>query len=278
MRCVILPLEVQEGVAEANTGRFANLSNEQLIELLRHVSEKNGDSAYASHLREELIARNIGLVKSIAVSFINSGEPLDDLVQAGYIGLLNAVANFDLARSVRFSTYASYLIKGEIRHYIRDKHSTIRIPQWVQAMGQQLKDVEEGFFQENGRPPRMGEIAERMGLAEKQVIELLRGRRAMSYVSIDEDRRDQDPHPPAPDVASMYGQGMKPPSDIHMRIAVTIEKLEQMQQQVIKGLFYQGKTQAEIGKELNISQRQVSRMKEEALREVKGEVLGDNNG
>ena len=71
---------------------------------------------------------------------------------------------------------------------------------------------------------------------------------------------------------------MKPPSDMHMRIAVTIEKLAQMQQQVIKGLFYQGKTQAEIGKELNISQRQVSRVKVEALREVKGKVLGDHNG
>jgi len=244
--------------------------------MLRHVSEKNAGSSYVSHLREELIARNIGLVKSIAVSFLNSGEPLDDLVQAGYIGLLNAVANFDLARNVRFSTYASYLIKGEIRHYIRDKHSAIRIPQWVQAMGQKMKEVEEAFFQENGRPPRMAEIAERMDLTEKQVIDLLRGRSAMSYVSIDEERRDQDPHAPVPDVASMYKQGVKPPSDIEMRIAVTIEKLQQMQQQVIKGLFYQGKTQAEIGKELNISQRQVSRVKAEALREVKGKVRTDN--
>jgi len=127
-------------VPEARMEQFSNLSNERLIELLRDVSEKNADSAYASHLREELIIRNIGLVKSIAISFLNSGEPLDDLVQAGYIGLLNAVVNFDLARSVRFSTYASYLIKGEIRHYIRDKHSTIRIPQWVQAMGQMISD------------------------------------------------------------------------------------------------------------------------------------------
>jgi len=258
--------------------QFASLSNERLMELLRDVSEKNTDSAHASHLREELVTRNIGLVKSIAVSFLNSGEPLDDLVQAGYIGLLNAVANFDLARSVRFSTYASYLIKGEIRHYIRDKHSTIRIPQWVQAMGQKLKEVEETLFQEHGRPPRVEEIASHMDLTEKQVIALLRGRKAMSYVSIDKERRGQDPHAPAPDITSLYGQGVKPPSDMHMRIAVTIEKLAQMQQQVIKGLFYEGKTQAEIGKELSISQRQVSRVKAEALREVKGKVLGDHNG
>jgi len=263
-------------VPETETKRFANLSNERLIELLRHVSEKSTNSAYASHLREEMIERNVGLVKSIAISFLNSGEPLDDLVQAGYIGLLNAVANFDLARSVRFSTYASYLIKGEIRHYIRDKHSTIRIPQWVQAMGQKLKEVEDGFFQKNGRPPRIAELATLMDLTEKQVIELLRGRNVMSYVSIDEDRRSEDPRPPVPSVSRMYEKGTSPPSDVHMRIAVTIEKLAQMQQQVIRGLFYQGKTQAEIGRELNLSQRQVSRVKEQALREVKEEMLGDD--
>ncbi len=265
-------------MSETEAELFANLSNERLIKLLRHVSQRNGDSAYSSHVREEIIKRNVGLVKSIASSFLNSGEMFDDLVQAGYIGLLNAVTNFDLARSIRFSTYASYLIKGEIRHYIRDKHSTIRIPQWVQAMEQKLKEVEEDFFQQNERPPRIEEIASQMDLTEEQVVELLRGRKAMSYVSIDEERRSQDPHPPAPSITSMYKAAARPPSDIHMRIAVTIDKLAQMQQQVIRGLFYQGKTQAQIGKELNISQRQVSRMKEQALHEVKGKVLGDNNG
>ena len=265
-------------MSEIETELFANLSNERLIKLLRHVSQRNGDSAYSSHVREEIIKRNVGLVKSIASSFLNSGEMFDDLVQAGYIGLLNAVTNFDLARSIRFSTYASYLIKGEIRHYIRDKHSTIRIPQWVQGMEQKLKEVEEEFFQQNGRPPRIGEIASQMDLTEEQVVELLRGRKAMSYVSIDEERRSQDPHPPAPSITSMYKAAATPPSDIHMRIAVTIDKLAEMQQQVIRGLFYQGKTQAQIGKELNMSQRQVSRMKEQALHEVKGKVLGDNNG
>ena len=79
-----------------------------------------------------------------------------------------------------------------------------------------------------------------------------------------------------PSVSRMYEKGTNPPSDVHMRIAVTIEKLAQMQQQVIRGLFYQGKTQAEIGRELNLSQRQVSRVKEQALRAVKEKMLGDD--
>ena len=114
---------------EAGGTSFAALTNEELIELLRDSvgSAENGHGS--AQLQEEIVRRNVGLVKSIAVKFLGSGEPLDDLIQAGYIGLLNAAANFDLARNTRFSTYASYLIQGEIRHFIRDKHSTIRIPQ-----------------------------------------------------------------------------------------------------------------------------------------------------
>ncbi len=256
-------------------GLFANLSNERLIELLRRVSDEGGDLSRASQLREEVIKRNIGLVKVIASSFLNSGELLDDLIQAGYIGLLNAVSNFDLARNIRFSTYASYLIKGEIRHYIRDKHSTVRIPQWLQAMGQKLKETEEAFFQQEGRPPGISELALRMNLTEEQVTEVLRGRAAFFYVSIDARRREEDPCPPLPRIENMYGEVTNPSSDIQMRIAIAIEKLEEIQEQVLRGVFYQGKTQAEIGKELNISQRQVSRMKKEALRELKSEVFGE---
>ncbi len=257
-------------------GLFAKLSNERLIELLRCASDKGGDSSHASQLREELIKRNIGLVKSIALSFLNSGELLNDLVQAGYIGLLNSVTNFDLARGIRFSTYSSYLIKGEIRHYIRDKHCTVRIPQWLQAMGQKLKETEEAFFQEKGRPPGISELALRMNLTEEQVTEVLRGRDAIFYVSIDAQRRKEDPRPPVPGIESMYGQPSDPSSDIQVRIAVAIEKLEEIQQQVLRGLFYQGKTQAEVGKELNISQRQVSRMKKEALKNLKGGAFGED--
>ena len=110
--------------------RLSAMSNEEVIRLLRTSgvsSEKPLPREQILGLQEEIVRRNVGLVKSLALRFVNSGEPLDDLIQAGYIGLLNAVANFDLARETRFSTYATYLILGEIRHYIRDRHSTIRI-------------------------------------------------------------------------------------------------------------------------------------------------------
>lgn len=263
---------------KAKDRQFSGMNNEELIRCLRQATDEGTSSSALSSLREEIVKQNVGLVKSIAAGFINSGEPLDDLVQAGYIGLLNAVANFDLARNTRFSTYASYLIKGEIRHYIRDKHAMVRIPQWVQVTNRKVKKVEEAFFQEQGRPPTIAELAARLDINESQLVELLRGREVMTYVSIDQERRSADPNPPPVDMEHLSPRdegGVS--SELRMRILIAIEQLAEIQQQVIRGLFYQGKSQAEIGKELGISQRQISRMKEQILQTMKQQLVGPND-
>ena len=248
---------------------LADLNNEQLLNLLRVASMDQSEEYSPSELRAEIVNRNVGLVKSIALKLLSSGEPLDDLIQAGYIGLLNAVSNFDLDRSNRFSTYASYLIQGEIRHYIRDKHATIRIPQWVQTMNRRIKEAEEDIFQQQGRPPTLSELAAKVELQEAQVRMLLRSRESMTYVSIDYDRRSGDPNPAPPTTERLIATSDDLPFDVRMRILAAIEQLTDIQQQVIQGLFYQGKSQSEVGKELGISQRQVSRMKERTLSEMR---------
>ncbi len=249
--------------------KLTDSNNEQLIDALRRAIAGESEERSPSELREEIVNRNVGLVKSIALKFRNSGEPLDDLIQAGYIGLLNAVSNFDLARSNRFSTYASYLIQGEIRHYIRDKRSTIRIPQWVQTMNRRIKEAEEDIFQQEGRPPTLSELAAKVELREEQVRLLLRGRESMTYVSIDQDRRSGDPNPAPPTTERLIAKSEGLPFDIRMRILAAIEQLTDIQQRLIQGLFYQGKSQSEVGKEMGISQRQVSRIKEGILSELR---------
>ena len=256
-------------MAELKHPELADLNNEQLLAALHQAIARKSKDHSPSDLRAAIVNRNVGLVKSIALKFLSSGEPLDDLIQAGYIGLLNAVSNFDLDRSNRFSTYASYLIQGEIRHYIRDKHSTIRIPQWVQTMNRRIKEAEEHIFQQRGRPPTLTELAAKVDLREEQVRMLLRSRESMTYVSIDQDRRSGDPNPAPPTTERLIAKSEGFPFDVRMRILAAIEQLSDIQQSVIQGLFYQGKSQSEVGKELGISQRQVSRMKERILSEMR---------
>lgn len=256
--------------------QFSILDNEQLLQALHSAKKGRADPDYLSDLQRQIVSRNVGLVKSIALKFLYSGEPLDDLIQAGYIGLLNAVTNFDLARKGKFSTYANHLIMGEIRHYIRSKHTTVRIPQWVQLMNRKLNEAQEEIFQQEGRPPKISELAERLEITEQGVAELLKGRDTMTYVSIDQYRREEDPHPSLPDITRVYEGQEGLPLEMRMRIIAAIDELSLLQQEVIKGLFYQGKSQSQVGQQLGIPQRKVSRIKAHTMDEIKGKLFEGN--
>jgi len=262
---------------DTRESQFSILDNEQLLQALHSAKKSGADSDYLSCLQEQIVNRNAGLVKSIAREFLYSGELLDDLVQAGYIGLLNAVTNFDLAHKGKFSTYAHHLITGEIRHYIRGKHTTVRIPQWVQLMNRKLNEAQEEIFQQQGRPPKISELAEHLEITEQGVAELLKGREAMIYVSIDQYRRKEDPHPSLPDITRVYEGQEGLQLELRTRIIAAIEKLSLLQQEVIKGLFYQAQSQTQVGQQLGIPQRKVSRIKTHTMDEIKRELLkGDN--
>jgi len=247
-----------------------DLENEEILSRLRAPGLRAADRAA---LEEQLVARNVGLVKAIAVRFAVSGEPVDDLIQAGYIGLLNAVTNFDLAHNTRFSTYATHLIQGEIRHHIRDRHGTIRIPQWVQTMNHRIRQAEDAYFKEHGRPPSLRALAQALELTDAQLAALLRGRDAMTYVSIDQERRASDPNPTLPTLEEVLPDSTAFPLETRVRVLAAIERLAEMQQRIVRGLFYQGKSQSEVGQELGISQRQVSRIKGRAIDELRQALL-----
>lgn len=247
-------------------------SIEELIEELQRARER-GESERARGLEEDIIRRSSWLVETIAREFTNSGEPLEDLVQAGYIGLLNAIHNFDLSRGTKFNTYASHLIRGEIRHYIRDKHGMVRVPQWLKALNRRIDEVREEFYKRHGRFPTLGELAEGLNMTEEGLREALKARDSVTYVSIDRERRELDPHPEI-DFEKIRSLRDDPfPWEERVRIAVAIDRLNELQQKIIKGLFYEEKTQEELGRELGISQRQVSRLKDKILKEL-GELLG----
>jgi RNA polymerase sigma-B factor len=249
------------------------LSAEALLARLREA-ETRGDEQLAARLREELVRRHVGLVRSIAAEFSFTGEPFEDLVQAGYLGLLGAVANFDLAKGTKFSTYASHLIKGEIRHWIRDKYGAVHVPLWIRELSSKVTAAQDRLYLRLGRPPTLEEIAQELGVEACKVREALKAREAMTYISLDAGRRAYDPHPTF-DLEEFLGREEgKLPVEVRLRVARAIERLGELQRRIIEGLFYQGKSQAEVGKEVGLSQRQVSRLKDKILKELREELFG----
>ncbi len=258
-------------------------SNEELLEEIEQLeSEKEEDGNDSSieeledrvgDLKDQLIEQNIGLVKSIAGDFTHSGLEFEDLRQAGYIGLLNAVENYDQNEGAKFSTYASHLIKGEIRHQIRDEQPSVHIPQWVKRLNKKVKDAEERIFQETGEFPTIEELSEELNIEEDGIREVLKARDSMTYVSIDRERRESDPRPEYIDyekIKSKHDEEL--PLEFKVRIADAIEKLTDVQQQVVQGLFYEERTQEEVGDNIGTSQRQVSRIKSRVLDQLEDEL------
>jgi RNA polymerase sigma-B factor len=222
--------------------------------------------ANTQKMTDEQIKKYQPLVKSIAYKFKNSGEPLEDLEQVGYIGLINALNLYKPERGVKFETYATWLIAGEIRHYIRDKHSIMKIPRWMKGLNK------------NNRFPRLSEISDKINITEEGVKEILKARDAVQVVSLDQERRKYDYNlsPLLDKIKSKHYEDFRLPIEDVITIRSSFSKLKKIQRKVIYYIFVKDLTQKRVAKKLEISQRQVSRIKESALKDLKEDMERDN--
>jgi len=223
---------------------------------------------------DEQILKFKPLVKNIAYKFKNSGEPLEDLEQLGYIGLINAINLYNQQRKVKFETYASWFISGEIRHYIRDKHQAIRIPHWITELNSKIDEFIVEYKEETKQIPTLKKIAKKFNLTEEGVKEVLKARDVVHVVSIDQDNRNYDynEYPILEKIKNDHYKSFKLPIEDLIALELALNKLKNLQRKVVNYVFIKDLTQAKTAKRLAISQRQVSRIKNEALKTLKEEL------
>ena len=226
---------------------------------------------------DEQILKFKPLVKNIAYKFRNSGEPLEDLEQLGYIGLMNAINLYNKQRKVKFETYASWFISGEIRHYIRDKHQAIRIPHWITELNRKIDEFIIKYKEEAKQIPSLKKIAKEFNLTEEGVKEVLKARDVVHVVSIDQDSRNYDynEYPVLDKIKNDHYESFRLPLEDLISLDLALNKLKNLQRKVVNHIFKKDLTQTKTAKKLAISQRQVSRIKNEALKTLK-EELEDN--
>jgi len=230
-------------------------------------------------ITNEQILKFKPLVKNIAYKFINSGEPLEDLEQLGYIGLINALNLYNQQRKVKFETYASWFISGEIRHYIRDKHQTIRIPHWIVELNRKIDEYMVNYKEETNQIPSLKKIAEEFNLTEEGVKEVLKARDVVHTVSIDQENRGYDcnEYPVLEKIKNDHYKSFKLPIEDLIALELALNKLQNLQRKVINYIFVKGMNQTKTAKKLAISQRQVSRIKNKALQSLKEELENTPN-
>ncbi len=246
-------------ICGVDTSTLPRITDEQATELLMRIS--TGDE----RAREEFIVCNMRLVLSIIKRFWAKRTNFDDVFQAGCIGLIKAIDNFDLSVGVKFSTYAVPMIIGEIKRFLRDGNS-LRISRSIRDTAYlALKTRSE--IEKRDEEATMERIAEEMKVALSEVVYALDA--ISDTVSL------YDPvYNKAGDTLLLVDQlGDEKNTDESwtekVALDTALERLGERERKIITLRYYEGKTQTEISEQVGISQAQVSRLEKNALKTVK---------
>ena len=153
--------------------------------LLAIVHDPTASADEVASAKELLITAHMPLVEHIARRYRDRGEPFDDLVQVGAIGLLKAIERFDTERGTALSTYATPTIVGEIKRHFRDRGWNIRIPRRLQELGMRIRSARADLTQSLGRTPTVAEIAAALGVDIEEVLEAMESAHAYAPVSLE---------------------------------------------------------------------------------------------
>ncbi len=223
-------------------------------------------------IRNRIISQHMYLVQTVARKFAGLGESREDLLQEGAMGLINAVELYDPDRGVQFSTYATHLVDGQIRHYLRDKGKLIKQPAWVQELTTKILKAADALTQEMNRQPTIEEIAQRINSRPETVQKILDARERAKVASLDAARSDDDGQAPAVDPEKLVTDG---PDDAHLPIEDriflrdAIAKLKDLERKVVHHFYYLDLNQTEIARKLGISVNYASYLLRGAIAKLK---------
>jgi RNA polymerase sigma-B factor len=217
--------------------------------------------------RERLILRHARLVTYLAQKFATRGQPLEDLIQVGQIGLIKAVDRYDPARGVEFVTYATPTIIGEIRRYFRDKAWSVHIPRRLRAFNCTLMRSLDRLAQRLGRSPTIAELAQDAGISLETALAALDAGRAYVPASLDAIAYDERDGASSISLLHAIGADDRRLEQIEDRLTLAraLRQLPTREQQILRLLYCERLTQGQIARRLGISQMHVSRLRRKAL-------------
>ncbi len=248
------------------TGKAA-WDKERTHELFRRYKEEGDMDA-----REKLVMSHLNLVRFLANKFKNRGEPIDDLMQVGYLGLLKAIDRFDPSRGLEFTTYATPTIMGEIKRHFRDKGWSVRVPRRLQELSAKVNQATDELTTELQRSPTVEEIAQHLDATVDEVLEAMESSSAYSSVPLEAPgSSDSDD---APSVLDRYASEDSELAftDDRLVIEEALAGFSPREREVIELRFVKGMTQIEIAQKLGVSQVQVSRLLRRTLKKIQDKI------
>jgi RNA polymerase sigma-B factor len=222
--------------------------------------------------RDQLVERYMPLVRSLAARYAGRGEPQEDLVQVGSIGLLLSIERFDTERGVQFTTYAVPTIVGEIQRHFRDRAWALHVPRRMKELSVRLSRAVEAQTAELGRSPTIAELAKATGSDEDEVVEALQTSEAYSTRSLSQPLGfDGSEDETMQDVLGKPDEGFSEVEDSAL-LEAGLSALEERDRRIVELRFFDGLTQSEIAARIGISQMHVSRLLRRALITMRGRL------
>ena len=245
-----------------NTSSLKVLKHEEMVTLFKSMYSGNNES------KKLLIEGNLKLVLSLLQKYQNKCDNMDDLFQIGVIGLIKAIDNFDLSFGVKFSTYAVFMIEGEIKRYIRDD-SQVRISRSIKDLSYMIINYRENYLKNNQEYPSNDELCNKFNITNYELYCVLNS--LNEPVSIFEPIYND-----GGDTIYLLDQ-LEDKTNIDLdrllQLKDALSKIKERDKIVIIKRYIDGMSQSEIAQDLLISQAQVSRIENRALDSIKKLIL-----
>ena len=244
-----------------------------LVPLFAELAALPPDHPDRAALRGKLVTGYLPVVQHIARRFAGRGEPVDDLEQAGTVGLLNAVDRFEPDRGIDFLSYAVPTITGEVRRHFRDRTWSMRVPRRLKDLQSAINSTVGQLSQELNRAPRPSEIAARLGIPVEEVVEGLDAQQAYRSTSLDELVSGADTS-----LADTLGMADAELDKVEYRqtLAPLLDDLPERERTILVLRFFGNMTQTQIADRVGISQMHVSRLLAQTVAGLRRKLLSDD--
>lgn len=243
-----------------DTNKLKVLKSDETIELLKRLRA-------GENVKDEIVMGNLKLVLSAVKPYRSQKYSLDDLFQIGVIGLIKSIDNFDVSKNVMFSTYAVPMIRGEIKRYVRDSVSILRVSRQVKDLAYHCFKAKEELTQQLERSPTYEEISKYLNIKKEQVKEAFESFNPVMSFSEPINNTDEDS-------LELYDI-ISDPEDLeekvitNLTLKTALNSLDEIERRIIDNRYFEGLTQIEVAQEFNISQAQVSRLEKQALKNMR---------
>lgn len=224
----------------------------------------------APELRDKILELHLYIAEIIARKFSGRGVDYDDLYQVAALALFKAIDRFDITKGIKFASFVTPSMVGEVKNYFRDRSRAIRMPRRGMQLAQMVRKARAELEQELGRSPRVNELADYLNLSEDEILEGLEMSSASTVASLDAQIGEEEDDSPLSKFIGASEQGFADFERNDM-LKRAFSHLDERQLNVIRYRFFENLSQREVAQKMDISQMTVSRIERQAL-----EILRDH--